>query len=137
MNGTVEKIEKLFDRFNVWELLGENYWAILIADRPEYVTSKHLKVKSVDYDPLIVMESNKHIYSKKLGNEKKTGNFPFTDGYKRRLEAGNYPEALYIYKYIDGILLFTSREWMIILSSAPELFEFTVSRGALNALDEY
>lgn len=71
MNGTVEKIEKLFDRFNVWELLGENYWAILIADRPEYVTSKHLKVKSVDYDPLIVMESNKHIYSKKLGNEKK------------------------------------------------------------------
>lgn len=65
------------------------------------------------------------------------GNFPFTDEYKRRLEVDNYPEALYIYKYIDGILLFTSREWMIILSRAPKLFEFAVSRGVLNALDEY
>lgn len=34
-------------------------------------------------------------------------------------------------------MLFTSREWMIILSRAPKLFEFAVSRGALNALDEY
>lgn len=42
-----------------------------------------------------------------------------------------------MYKYLDGILLFTSREWMIILSRAPTLFEFAVSRGALNALDEY
>ena len=49
----------------------------------------------------------------------------------------NYPEALYIYKYVDGILLFTSREWMIILSRAPTLFEFAVSRGALNVLDDY
>lgn len=65
------------------------------------------------------------------------GNFPFTDEYKRRLEVDNYPEALYIYKYIDGILLFTSREWMIILSRAPNLFEFAVSKGALNVLDDY
>lgn len=65
------------------------------------------------------------------------GNFPFPDDYKRRLEVSNYPEAIYIYKYIDGILLFSSREWMIILSRAPKLFEFAVSRGALNALDEY
>lgn len=65
------------------------------------------------------------------------GNFSFTDDYKRGLEESNYPEALYIYKYIDGILLFTSREWMTILSRAPELFEFTVSRGALNVLDDY
>ncbi len=49
----------------------------------------------------------------------------------------NYPEAIYIYKYIYGILLFSSREWMIILSRAPNLSEFAVSRGALNALDEY
>lgn len=42
-----------------------------------------------------------------------------------------------MYKYLDGILLFTSREWMIILSRVPTLFEFAVSRGALNALDEY
>lgn len=65
------------------------------------------------------------------------GNFPFPDDYKKRLEVSNYPEAIYIYKYIDGILLFSSREWMIILSRAPKLFEFAVSRGALNALDEY
>ena len=65
------------------------------------------------------------------------GNFPFPDDYKRRLEVSNYPEAIYIYKYIDGILLFSSREWMIIQSRAPKLFEFAVSRGALNALDEY
>lgn len=65
------------------------------------------------------------------------GNFPFPDDYKRGLEVSNYPEVLYIYKYVDGILLFTSREWMIILSRAPKLFEFAVSRGALNALDEY
>lgn len=65
------------------------------------------------------------------------GNFPFTDEYKRRLEVDNYPEAFYIYKYIDGILLFTSREWMIILSRAPNLFEFAVSKGALNVLDDY
>lgn len=65
------------------------------------------------------------------------GNSSFSDEYKRRLEVSNYPEALYIYKYIDGILLFTSREWMIILSRAPKLFEFAVSRGALNVLDDY
>ena len=70
MKETLEKIEKLFDRFNVWELLGENYWAMLLAYRPEYARQKHLKIKSVTYDPLIVMESNKHIYSKKLENEK-------------------------------------------------------------------
>lgn len=64
MEATVEKIEKLFDRFNVWDLLGENYWAMLLADRPEYAKQKHLKIKSVAYNPLIVMESNKHIYSK-------------------------------------------------------------------------
>ena len=137
MEATVEKIEKLFDRFNVWDLLGENYWAMLLADRPEYAKQKHLKIKSVAYNPLIVMESNKHIYLKKLENEKRMGNFPFTDEYKRRLEVDNYPEALYIYKYIDGILLFTSREWMIILSRAPNLFEFAVSKGALNVLDDY
>lgn len=62
MEATVEKIEKLFDRFNVWDLLGENYWAMLLADRPEYAKQKHLKIKSVAYNPLIVMESNKHIY---------------------------------------------------------------------------
>ena len=33
--------------------------------------------------------------------------------------------------------MFSSREWMIILSRAPKLFEFAVSRGVLNALDEY
>lgn len=137
MKEILEKIEKLFDRFNVWKLLGENYWAMLLADRPEYAKQKHLKIKSVAYDPLIVMESNKHIYSKKIENEKKIGSFPFTDDYKKRLEESNYPEALYIYKYIDGILLFTSREWMTILSRAPELFEFAVSRGALNVLDDY
>lgn len=137
MEATVEKIEKLFDRFNVWDLLGENYWAMLLADRPEYAKQKHLKIKSVAYNPLIVMESNKHIYLKKLENEKRMGNFPFSDEYKRRLEVDNYPEALYIYKYIDGILLFTSREWMIILSRAPNLFEFAVSKGALNVLDDY
>lgn len=137
MEATVEKIEKLFDRFNVWDLLGENYWAMLLADRPEYAKQKQLKIKSVAYNPLIVMESNKHIYLKKLENEKRMGNFPFTDEYKRRLEVDNYPEALYIYKYIDGILLFTSREWMIILSRAPNLFEFAVSKGALNVLDDY
>lgn len=65
------------------------------------------------------------------------GNFLFTDDYKRGLEVSNYPEAIYIYKYVDGILLFSSREWMIIQSRAPKLFEFAVSRGALNALDEY
>lgn len=65
------------------------------------------------------------------------GNSSFSDEYKRRLEASNYPEAIYIYKYIYGILLFSSREWMIILSRAPKLFEFAVSRGVLNALDEY
>lgn len=65
------------------------------------------------------------------------GNSSFSDEYKRRLEVSNYPEAIYIYKYIDGILLFSSREWMIIQSRAPKLFEFAVSRGALNALDEY
>ena len=137
MEATVEKIEKLFDRFNVWDLLGENYWAMLLADRPEYAKQKQLKIKSVAYNPLIVMESNKHIYLKKLENEKRMGNFPLTDEYKRRLEVDNYPEALYIYKYIDGILLFTSREWMIILSRAPNLFEFAVSKGALNVLDDY
>ena len=137
MKEILEKIEKLFDRFNVWELLGENYWAMLLADRPEYAKRKHLKIKSVAYDPLIAMESNKYIYSKKLENEKKIGNFPFTDDYKRRLEVNNYLEALYIYKYIDRILLFTSREWMIILSKAPSLFEFAVSRGGLNVLDDY
>lgn len=42
------------------------------------------------------MESNKHIYLKKLENEKKMGNSSFSDEYKRRLEASNYPEALYI-----------------------------------------
>lgn len=136
MEATVEKIEKLFDRFNVWDLLGENYWAMLLADRPEYAKQKHLKIKSVAYNPLIVMESNKHIYLKNSKTRKKC-NFPFTDEYKRRLEVDNYPEALYIYKYIDGILLFTSREWMIILSRAPNLFVFAVSKGALNALDEY
>ena len=137
MEATLEKIEKLFDRFNVWDLLGENYWAMLLADRPEYANQKHLKIKSVAYNPLIVMESNKHIYLKKLENEKGMGNFPFTDDYKRGLEVSNYPEAIYIYKYIYGILLFSSREWMIILSRAPKLFEFAVSRGVLNALDEY
>lgn len=137
MEATVEKIEKLFDRFNVWDLLGENYWVMFLADRPEYAKQKHLKIKSVAYDPLIVMESNKHIYLKKLENEKKMGNSSFSDEYKRRLEVSNYPEAIYIYKYIDGILLFSSREWMIIQSRAPKLFEFAVSRGALNALDEY
>lgn len=65
------------------------------------------------------------------------GNSSFSDEYKRRLEASNYPEALYIYKYVDGILLFTSREWMIILSRVPNLSEFAVSRGALNVLDDY
>ena len=65
------------------------------------------------------------------------GNSSFSDEYKRRLEVSNYPEAIYIYKYIDGILLFSSKEWMIIQSRAPKLFEFAVSRGALNALVEY
>lgn len=96
MKETLEKIENLFERFNVWELLWENYWAMLLADRPEYAKQKHLRIKSVAYDPLIVMESNKHIYSKKLENEKKMGNSSFSDEYKRRLEASNYPEALYI-----------------------------------------
>lgn len=137
MKETLEKIEKLFERFNVWELLWENYWAMFLADLPEYAKQKHLRIKSVAYDPLIVMESNKHIYSKKLESEKKMGNFPFTDDYKRGLEVSNYPEAIYIYKYIDGILLFSLREWMIIQSRAPKLFEFAVSRGVLNALDEY
>jgi len=36
MKETLEKIEKLFERFNVWELLGGNYWAMLLANRPEY-----------------------------------------------------------------------------------------------------
>lgn len=75
MEATVEKIENLFDRFNVWELLWENYWAMLLADRPEYAKQKHLKIKSVAYNPLIVMESNKHIYLKKLENEKKNATF--------------------------------------------------------------
>lgn len=75
MKETLEKIENLFDRFNVWELLWENYWAMLLADRPEYAKQKHLRIKSVAYDPLIVMESNKHIYSKKLENEKKWATF--------------------------------------------------------------
>lgn len=104
---------------------------------PRICKAKTFKIKSVAYNPLIVMESNKHIYLKKLENEKKMGNSSFSDEYKRRLEASNYPEALYIYKYVDGILLFTSREWMIILSRAPTLFEFAVSRGALNVLDDY
>lgn len=37
------------------------------------------------------------------------GNSSFSDEYKRRLEVDNYQEALYIYKYIDGILLFILR----------------------------
>lgn len=75
MKETLEKIEKLFERFNVWELLGGNYWAMFLADLPEYAKQKHLRIKSVAYDPLIVMESNKHIYSKKLENEKKWATF--------------------------------------------------------------
>lgn len=75
MEATVEKIEKLFERFNVWELLGGNYWAMFLADLPEYAKQKHLKIKSVAYNPLIVMESNKHIYLKKLENEKKNATF--------------------------------------------------------------
>lgn len=71
MEATVEKIENLFDRFNVWDLLGENYWAMFLADRPEYAKQKHLKIKSVAYDPLIVMESNKHIYSKNSKTRKR------------------------------------------------------------------
>ena len=77
MEATVEKIEKLFERFNVWELLGGNYWAMFFADLPEYAKQKHLKIKSVAYNPLIVMESNKHIYLKKLENEKKNATFRF------------------------------------------------------------
>lgn len=64
-------MEKLFDRFNVWELLGGNYWAMFLADRPEYAKQKYLKIKSVAYDPLIVMESNKHVYSKNLKTRKR------------------------------------------------------------------
>ena len=136
MKETLEKIEKLFERFNVWELLGGNYWAMFLADLPEYAKQKHLKIKSVAYDPLIVM-SQINIFIEKNSKTRKKCNFPFTDDYKRGLEVSNYPEVLYIYKYVDGILLFTSREWMIILSKAPKLFEFAVSRGVLNALDEY
>lgn len=34
-------------------------------------------------------------------------------------------------------MLFTSREWMIILSRVPNLSEFAVSGGALNVFDDY
>lgn len=136
MKETLEKIEKLFERFNVWELLGGNYWAMLLADLPEYAKQKHLKIKSVAYDPLIVM-SQINIFIQKNSKTRKKCNFPFPDDYKRGLEVSNYPEVLYIYKYVDGILLFTSREWIIILSKAPKLFEFAVSGGALNVLDDY
>ena len=136
MNGTVEKIEKLFDRFNVWKLLGENYWAMLLADRPEYAKQKHLKIKSVAYDPLIVMESNKHIYSKNSKTRKRWAILRSPTSIR-----GDSKRAiirkLFIYKYVDGILLFTSREWMIILSRVPNLSEFAVSGGALNVLDDY
>lgn len=71
MEATVEKIEKLFDRFNVWDLLGENYWAMLLADRPEYAKQKQLKIKSVAYNPLIVMSQINIFIQKKLENEKK------------------------------------------------------------------
>ena len=109
---------------------------MFLADLPEYAKQKHLKIKSVAYDPLIVM-SQINIFIQKNSKTRKKCNFPFTDDYKRGLEVSNYPEAIYIYKYIYGILLFSSREWMIIQSRAPKLFEFAVSRGALNVLDEY
>ena len=136
MKETLEKIEKLFERFNVWELLGGNYWAMFLADLPEYAKQKHLKIKSVAYDPLIVM-SQINIFIQKNSKTRKRWAILRSPTSIRGDSKRAIIRKPFIYKYVDEILLFTSREWMIILSRAPKLFEFAVSRGALNALDEY
>ena len=108
MENTRKKIESLFGEFGVWKKLTADDWAMLIAENPEYANRHELKIKSVDYNFRRVMA-----------------------------DAADSRYRLFADNRRDGVCLFSSREWMLILSRRPRLFEFAKANGALNILDDY
>ena len=131
MEGALKKIEELFGRFKVWENLTADYWAMLIAQNPAYASRKELKIRSVESGVYCEMERNKacgkYENLSKASAEKFAGSMDFAD----------LRYALFVDKYINHFSLFTAREWMLVLSWQPGLFDFAKANGALGVLDDY
>lgn len=131
MENARKKIESLFGGFGVWEKLSADDWAMLIAENPEYANRSELKIKSVDCDSYCLMEmrGERGEYGKRAPKEgeETTSTINVADPHYR----------LFADKYRGGVSLFTSREWMVVLSRQPRLFEFAKANGALKVLDDY
>jgi len=130
MENTRKKIESLFGEFGVWKKLTADDWAMLIAENPEYANRQELKIKSVDYNSRRFTET----LGERGGSEKRP---PEAGEDLSAADAEDSRYRLFAEKRRDGICLFTSREWMLILSRQPRLFEFAKANGALDVLDDY
>ena len=137
MDEIKNRIECLFDRFNIWETLTPDYWAILIGKNPDYINRSELKILSVPYDAYILMEYQKEKLAVKF-KEKNSSDLNFS-----KIDINSDTECeevlLYLYeqKYVKGYTFFTSREWMLILSEVPDLIDIAKEFGALNVMDDY
>ena len=131
MEDALKKIEELFGRFNVWENLTADYWAMLIAQNPAYASRKELKIRSVESGVYCEMERARGCG--KYGNSTAASARNFAGA----VDFADSRYALFVDKYINGFTLFTSREWMLVLSRQPRLFDFAKANGALGVLDDY